>query len=46
MSYLLWWDIEGDCAHVHVNEAVSAGQDEEQPCGITRITKTKALSTQ
>lgn len=46
MSYLLRWDVEGDGAHVHINKAVSARQDEEQPCGITRmqivLTKTKA----
>ncbi len=46
MSYLLWWDVEGHGAHVHVNKAVSAWQDEEQPCGITGmqivLTKTKA----
>lgn len=44
-SYLLWWDVEGDGAHVHVNKAVCARQDEEEPCRITRrqIVETKAL---
>ena len=37
MSYLLWRDIEGDGAHVHINKTVSARQDEEQPCGITQM---------
>lgn len=37
LRYLLWRDVEGDGAHVDVNKAVSARQDEEQPCGITEM---------
>jgi len=35
--YLLWWDVEGDGAHVDVNKAVGARQDEEQTCRTRKI---------
>lgn len=30
--HLLWWDVKGDGPHVHIDEAVGAGQDEEESC--------------
>lgn len=33
-AHLLWGDVEGDGAHVHIDEAICAGQDEEQACGV------------